>query len=215
MLKLIRKEVKKIKTPLFKEIVVKGLSGRITINKFEMQNHKSLHSQLALPFRETDSDHLIDIFTTLENKFGLQRNSNQTLVDLGAGNGKIIIFSALHYGLKSIGIEINSTFIAEAKNRIAELRKKPVYPKKMFQNIQLEVGDLFSQNIQKFDFIYIYGLPTMHKYLNHVFQTAKKGAIIISYKYPIDIFKTYLVLEYKLLKKARNQKFGIFFYRKV
>ncbi|MHA1191085.1 MAG: hypothetical protein ACTSP9_02160 [Promethearchaeota archaeon] len=60
-------------------------------------NYYELQSQLSLPFLSTSSEALAQIFKTLENRFGLKKGSTQKLIDLGAGNGNVIIFSALNY----------------------------------------------------------------------------------------------------------------------
>ena len=75
------------------------------------------------------------------------------------------------------------------------------------------MGDIFEQNIKKFDFIYIYSLPTMQKFLNHVFNTAKSDAVFISYKYPLKNFESYLKLDYVLKDNDNNQDIS-YFYRK-
>ena len=71
-----------------------------------------INSQMELPFLETNSEMLKNIFNTLENKFGLLKNSDQKLIDLGSGNGQIVMYSALNYAIKSIGILFfSNTFI--------------------------------------------------------------------------------------------------------
>ncbi|MHA1291470.1 MAG: class I SAM-dependent methyltransferase, partial [Promethearchaeota archaeon] len=156
------------------------------------KNYFNFISQLALPFLETPKKHIKQIFKVLEQKFGLKHNSNQKLIDLGSGDGRIIIYSALKYGIFSKGIEINSNLFYEAKEKVKNLRKKE-------KNIVFEMGDLFESDISDFDYIYIYSIPSIHKYLNHVFFKVKQGAIIISYRYSIKIFDLYLKTRYELI----------------
>jgi SAM-dependent methyltransferase len=179
------------------------------------KNFYSICSQLDLPFLETNHDFLKDIFESLEFKFGLKRNSNQRFIDLGCGDGRVNLYVALNYGIKSIGFEINPDLIQEAKKKIILLKNQKIYKRKLFRKIKIKFGDIFQQTLKKFDFIYIFSLPTMQKYLNHVFITAKKDAIIISYKYPLNNFDSYLKCEEKLDKKDENQEISIFFYRKI
>ena len=171
-------------------------------------------SQLELPFLETPPDLLEEIFHNLRDKFGLKNNSNQKLIDLGAGNGTVIIYSALNYGIKSFGIEINPNLIEETKRRIRILKAKHNHKKSITKKIKIELGDFYLKNLKKFDFIYIYSLPTMQKYLKHVFFTAKKGAIIVSHKYPLEGLNSYLKLEYELKqKKVKLEGFTYFYSR--
>ncbi len=178
-------------------------------------NFDKFHSQLNLPFLETDYKYIIEILETLQLKFGLVRNSKQKLIDLGAGNGSFVICSALNYNIKSYGVEIDQNLINEANNRINSLKKEGNYNKSLFRKILITLGDLYLLNLIKFDFIYIYSLPSMHKYLKHVFSTIKKGAIIISHKYHLDGFTSILKEEYRLTH--RNCKEGVFtfFYKKI
>jgi hypothetical protein len=151
----------------------------------------------------------------LQVKFGLTRNSNQKLVDLGAGNGQIIIYSALKYGIKSFGIEINGNLIIEAKQKVKMLKREKKYKEKLFRKIKLRQEDLFNISLENYNFVYIYSLPTMQNLLNHVFLTAKSGAIVISFKYPLNNFEKILKLSYKLELKDIQQDIDTYYYVKL
>jgi len=69
--------------------------------------------------------------------------------------------------------------------------------------------------LSRYDFIYIYSLPSMHKYLRHVFSTARNGAIFVSHKYPFDDFNSILEDEYRLTHKNSKQEIYTYFYKKV
>lgn len=180
-----------------------------------MKDHDKISSQLSLPYLETYDELIIDIFKTLEQNFALKKISNQKFIDLGSGDGRIVIFCGFNYGIKSLGIEINENLIKEANKNIKALKDKNNLKKKQIKHIKIEFGDLFRQNLQDFDFIYTYSLPTMHKYMNHVFITAKEDAIIISHKYPLKGFDTFLKSEYELKHRPDNQDIKTYFYRKV
>ena len=183
--------------------------------KKKLKNFGKFHSQLDLPFSETDNELLEDIFNTLELKFGLMPASNQKIIDLGAGNGTIVIFAVLNYYIKAYGIEINQNLQNEAIARIKSLKKEGVYKKKLFKKIKIKLGDIFLQNLKEYDYIYIYSLPSMHKYLKHVFKSAKKGAVIISHKYKLENFDPFLKDEYILTHKRDRQTIFTFFYKKI
>ncbi|MFO7796892.1 MAG: hypothetical protein R6W84_12155 [Promethearchaeia archaeon] len=177
-------------------------------------NIYSFHSQLALPFLESDEKTLDHIFSILEQKFQLTTGSSQRFIDLGSGNGQVVIYCALNYNIHSKGIEINSHLVEESEERIEELKKENRYDKKRFKLIHIKEGDLFDQNLGGYDFIYIFSLPTMQKYLNHVFITAKKGVIFISYKYPLANF-AFLEILYTTNIKIKKDEILIYFYKKV
>ena len=178
-------------------------------------NRENFLSQLQLPFLETPMELLEEIFNILQVKFGLTRNSNQKLVDLGAGNGQIVIYSALNYGIKSFGIEINGNLIIEAKEKIKLIKKEKKFKKRLFRKIKLIQGDFFNISLENYNFIYIFSLPTMQKFLDHVFLTAKSGATVISFKYPLRNFEKILKLSYKLEPKDVLQDLNTYYYVKL
>jgi len=174
-----------------------------------------IHSQLALPFLETNQEFLNDIFRTLELNFGLEKQSKQQLIDLGSGDGRVIIHSALNYGIKSVGIEINKNLIKESENNVKLVKDKNQSQKKDLKQIKIVLGDFFQQNLGNFDYIYIFSLPTMHEYLQHILNTAKIGATLISHKYPlIQKFFTSLRLDYTLKHEVENSEIFTYYYTK-
>ncbi len=178
------------------------------------QNFYSLYSQLNLPFLETKKDFLKNIFVELELKFGLVKNSNQRFIDLGGGDGRVIFYAALNYGIKSIGLEINTNLVLEAKNKLKRLKNRTSYKKRLIRKIKIKYGDIFQQNLRDYNFIYVFSAPIMQSYLRHVFNSAQKDSIIISYMYPFTKFNNCLTLEDKLDLKGDNQEISAFFYRK-
>ena len=171
-----------------------------------------IHSELALPYLETPHHHIKIIFSTLEARFGLRRDSKQKLIDLGSGDGRIVIHAGLNYGILSMGYEINPDLVKEALEQKRRLKKQKKYKSKYFRKIKIKRGDLFILNLKNYDFIYIYSLPTMQKFLHHVFKTAKPGATFISYKYHLNQFETYLKLQYKMKLNIDGQEYYTYFY---
>ncbi|MFW9875605.1 MAG: class I SAM-dependent methyltransferase [Candidatus Thorarchaeota archaeon] len=176
--------------------------------------HK-ISSQVDLPFLETKQIHLRNIFKALKNHFGLINDSKQILIDLGSGNGQVIIYSAINYGIRSVGIEIDPTLIKETKKSVRLIKEEKRQKKKLLHKITLIHGDFYTHNLKSYDFIYIYSLPTMQKYLKHVFQTAKSGSIIISHMYPLKNFTQFLEFKLKLEHNDQNQVNLTFFYRRI
>jgi precorrin-6B methylase 2 len=183
--------------------------------KKKQTDFEKFHSQLDLPFLETDYKFIDEIIWTLKHKFGLVSNSKQKLIDLGAGNGSIVIFTGLNHKIKSYGIEIDQNLKKEANNRINLLKKEGKHKKREFKNIIIKLGDFYSVNLEEYDFIYIYSLPSMQKYLKHLFSRAKKGAIIISHKYRLEGFTSILKEEYSLTHRNSEEGVFTFFYKKI
>jgi len=178
-------------------------------------NYYEFQAQLSLPFLSTSPEALVPIFKTLKNRFGLKNGSDQRLIDLGAGNGTVIVFSTLSYDISSLGIEINDILIDEVKDIIKNLKDKKIYKPKILNKIDIKKGDLFQQDLNNFDFIYLFTLPTMQKYLKHVVLTAKEGSIFISYKYPLEGFEFILKLEHVLDINLKKELVRTYFYKKL
>jgi len=181
----------------------------------KLRKNYTIQSELALPYLETPENHIKAIFNTLETGFGLIRNSKQKFIDLGSGDGRIVMYVGLNYGILSVGYEINPELVKEVLEHKKLLKKEKKYNNKYFRKIKIKMGDIFTLNLKNYDFIYIYSLPTMHKFLHHVFKTAKPGAIFISYKYTLDQFDAYLRFEYKIKLRTNDQENYTFFYRMV
>ncbi|MFX1478178.1 MAG: methyltransferase domain-containing protein [Promethearchaeota archaeon] len=179
------------------------------------KNYEKIISQIDLPFSETNDKFLPAIFEILENNFGLKKDSKQSFIDLGSGNGQVMVFSALNYRIKTTGIEIDSNLIKEAKKTIYEFKKKKKFDKKMFRKIKVIHGNFYTHNLKNYDFIYIFSLPNMQKYLKHVFKTTKRGAIIISYKYPLNNVGEFIHLKTKLEHRIENQEVSTYFYQRI
>ena len=163
-------------------------------------------SQITLPFLSTPFPIIQNIFKVLEGEFQLLKGSKQRFIDLGAGNGTIIIYCAKNFKIKSIGIEINKTFVKEAR---AKIKREKVKKAKMI------IGDLFQLSLEKYDYIYIFSLPNNQRFFNHILQTAKQGATIISYKYPLDKIDVILDLKFILETNFNEKEHKSCFYKKI
>ena len=176
------------------------------------KNYERFLSQIDLPFLETDDRLLAEIFRTLERKFGLKKFSNQCFIDLGSGNGKVVIYSARNYGIKSIGIEIDLILIKETKNAIRQDKR---LNRKDLRKIKFYNEDFYSHDLNDHNFIYIYSLPSMQRYLKHVFNTAKIGSTVISHMYPLKGFSHNLVLKFRLDQNIDKKEISTYFYKRI
>ncbi|MBN1802698.1 MAG: class I SAM-dependent methyltransferase [Candidatus Lokiarchaeota archaeon] len=172
------------------------------------------HTQIALPFLETGKQFLYDIFKSLETKFGLTKWSPQKFIDLGSGDGRIVIYSVQYYKIRSLGVEIDENLVNDSKKKVKDLVKKKIIKRKIARMINFEVGDIFEKNLNDFEFVYIFSLPSMQKFLKHVFLTLKSGAIVVSHKYPLETYGSLLKLEYQLDSVYGDKVVATYFYKK-
>jgi 16S rRNA G966 N2-methylase RsmD len=180
-----------------------------------MSDYRKFISQLSLPYLGTPPEVIPAIFDILRDKFNLIHDSSQKFIDLGSGNGRTVIYSAINYRIESVGIEINKNLINEAYQTIKSLKRTKKIDRKISKLISIRNEDLFMQNLLEYDFIYIYSLPTMQKSLIHVFKTTKNRAIIVSFAYELKGFDLFLNYEYCLERQHDTKIWKTYFYRKL
>jgi len=112
----------------------------------KIKNYYKYQSQLALPFLETNEELIQGIFQALEQKLGLNRNSKQIFIDLGAGDGRIVLYCTLNYGIRSFGIEINEFLVKEINEKIKMVKKEKLYKKNVRQEVSCSNTGLENKN---------------------------------------------------------------------
>jgi precorrin-6B methylase 2 len=165
-----------------------------------------IQSQVALPYSPTPEAVIQAAFANLEMGFGLSRGSSQTFMDLGAGTGQIVMYCAKTFKIASFGIEINQSFVRLAQKAIRHEKLK---------NANVFKGDLFDHHLGAYDYIFIFTLPTIQRFLNHVFETAHRGAIVFTYKYALDQLDSLLTLRHEAQVDVDGTPRFIYFYEKT
>ncbi len=180
----------------------------MTPSIFAWRHHASFYdisSQAELPYAPTPPEAIQAGFSVLEMGFGLVRGSGQAFIDLGAGMGDLVMYCARTYGIASFGIEINQAMVRIAQKAIRKERLK---------NARVWKGDLFDHDLGMYDFIFMFTLPHVQRFLNHVFETARHGAIIFTYKYPLDKMDALLRLMHEASVEIDGNKHALFFYER-
>ena len=133
-------------------------------------------AQQDLPFLPTPHEVIPTIFEFLDYHDLIK--PGMRLIDLGAGDGRIILYAAEHYHLKACGVEINEELIQTAQQKICQqgLEKECV----------IVEGDLYNTAISSFDVVWVFLYPTSHAYFKHVMQDLKPGATIVSIRWPLS-----------------------------
>lgn len=101
---------------------------------------------------------------------------DEVLVDLGSGDGRIIINASRNYGCLSIGVEKNPRLVDLTTRRIhsAEIRNAKVY-----------WGDIHEYDISRADVVTLYLLPETLSELRPKLLMLKKGARVVSHDFKI------------------------------
>ncbi len=160
-------------------------------------------AQSQLPFLPTPFEAIEAIFSFLDNKGILKPTS--LLIDLGAGDGRVIIYASEKYGIPSIGVEINVGMI--------EATQKIIKEKNLEQICKMLEGDLYDFDVSKADLIFSFALPTNHRYFEKIIRNIKEGAYFISIRYDLDQFNMYWSEKHEIII-PHLEHFKSFVYKK-
>ena len=113
---------------------------------------------------------------------------------------------AKRFRIEATGVEINDQLIREANHVRKEARLK---------GARVVKEDLFQQDLSKYDFVFIFCLPDNQRFLNHVFQTARPGTIVVAYRYALDELSHILSLEHEQAVQGNDETRQAYFYRRI
>ncbi|HPA25645.1 MAG TPA: hypothetical protein PLK76_02720 [bacterium] len=145
------------------------------------------------PFVPVGTSVVKKVFQQLDFKKG------NIFYDLGSGDGRVLITASKNFGQNVTGLEINPFLCFWSKCRAGLCGAK----------IKIICGDLFKQDLSPANYIYMYLLPEIMANLeNKIFNSLKKDALVISYKFT---FPNHLPQQEILIKNFWGQhKFYIY-----
>lgn len=109
-------------------------------------------------------------------------SGNDTVYDLGCGDGRIVIEAARSYGARGVGIDNNPARIDEAQ---ANARSAAVSDR-----VHFEVNDLFEADIRSATVVAIYLLPEVNVRLRpRLLSELRPGTRIVSHSFGIGDWK--------------------------
>ena len=93
------------------------------------------------------------------------------LVDLGSGDGRIILFASEQYKIQLLGLEINEELIQTTSFKIQQ--------KNVGNLCRIEEADFNNYDLAIFDIIFTFLVPTNHSHFTHVIEMLKTGAVVV------------------------------------
>jgi len=100
----------------------------------------------------------------------------ETLVDLGAGDGRVIIEAVRSFGAHAVGVEVDPARISRIKERLAATGTEA----------ELIEADMFDVNLSSVDVITIYLSTSANARLAPKLRAeAKHGSRVVSLDYPL------------------------------
>ncbi len=109
-------------------------------------------------------------------------NSQDVLLDLGSGDGRIVITAAKNYQVqRAVGIEIDPSLVAESRRNIQEAG--------VADRAQIVQQNLFDTDLSKYTVITMYLLPSVNLRLRHKLLRLKPGTRIVSHAFDMGGWK--------------------------
>ena len=118
------------------------------------------------------------------------------VIDLGSGDGRIVVTAAKKHGARGFGVDINPTRIAEASENA---RKAGVTDKVAFYQ-----RDLFQTDLSQATVITMYLLPRVNLELRPKLLDLKPGTRIVSHDFSMDDWKPDAFVQLDVKEKYGN-----------
>jgi len=110
----------------------------------------------------------------------------QTLFDLGAGDGRLVIMAAQNTGASAVGVEIRDDLVERARSEIKRLNLE--------NRVKMIHGDLFNVDISEADVVMLYLTTSGNERLRPKLESElKKGAKVISHDFKVGNWKASIV----------------------
>ena len=101
--------------------------------------------------------------------------AGQKLVDLGSGDGRIVVTAAKQFGARSIGYEIDKELVAISRAKIADA--------KIAELATIEASDMFKADLTDVDVLAIYLYPEVMNQLKKQIEQMNPGGIVVSHQF--------------------------------
>ncbi|WAS05976.1 methyltransferase domain-containing protein [Gloeomargaritales cyanobacterium VI4D9] len=109
-------------------------------------------------------------------------NSQDVLLDLGSGDGRIVITAAKDYKVqKAVGVEIDPALVAESRRNIENAG--------VADRAEIIQQNLFNTDLSKYTVITMYLLPSVNLRLRHKLLRLKPGTRIVSHAFDMGDWK--------------------------
>ena len=104
------------------------------------------------------------------------------LIDLGSGDGRIVIAAAKKFGTHGVGIDLNPERIAEARENAKKAGVENL--------VEFREGDLFKADIKKATVVTMYLLPSVNmKIRDKLLTDLKPGTRLVSHAFDMGEWK--------------------------
>ena len=118
----------------------------------------------------------------------------ELLIDLGSGDGRIVIEAAKRYGARGLGVDLDAALVARAKDHAQRAGVESL--------AQFEVRALFETDLRGASVVTMYLLPEFNlKLMPRLLQDLKPGARVVSHDYDMGKWQPDETLELSVAEK--------------
>jgi SAM-dependent methyltransferase len=108
-----------------------------------------------------------------------QVKSGDVIYDLGSGDGRIIIQAAKRYGVKGVGIEIDTELVQKAKDN--------AFKEKVGHLVEFRLQDALTVDVSPATIVTLYMLPEFNAKLRPILEKQlKPGSRVVSHDFQIQ-----------------------------
>jgi predicted O-methyltransferase YrrM len=142
-----------------------------------------VHAQTATPQKAPDVPFVPTDEKIVAKMLEMARvTKHDHLIDLGSGDGRIVITAARRYGARGLGVEIDPALVQKARENAAAAG--------VGDRAQFVEGDIFEANIRDATVVTMYLLPDVNMRLRpKLLGELKPGTRIVSHNYDLGDWK--------------------------
>jgi SAM-dependent methyltransferase len=112
----------------------------------------------------------------------------ERLIDLGCGEGNVLVVAAGKYGAYAVGVELNPVLALRAAARVRKAG--------LDGYVDIVVGDLYSFDCSRFDVVFCYPSPAASRRLSlKLLSECKPGSRVVVHGYPLEGLRPLEVIE--------------------
>ncbi len=120
--------------------------------------------------------------------------ADDLLIDLGSGDGRIVIEAARRFGTRGLGVDIDPSLVAQARSNARRAGVESL--------ARFEVQDLFETDLRGANIVTMYLLPEVNlKVMPRLLQDLKPGARIVSHDYDLGPWQPDETIELAIAEK--------------
>jgi cyclopropane fatty-acyl-phospholipid synthase-like methyltransferase len=132
---------------------------------------------------------------------------DELLVDLGSGDGRIVLLAARDFGARAVGYELEDSLVKNSRRQIEEAG--------IADRAEIRQQDLFTAELTKADVVTVYLLPRAMQRLEPILEKAlKPGARVIAHDFTFPNWKPVETIPYDDEEELDGLPHSIYVYKR-